>query len=114
MDVCELYEVCVKQLVFTSFHLVKIKGKNPPIFLHSLSLHSRVDAGFEPVLQVLPAFPVKVCLQITDRLCIPNPHPAEHCQGEKHKNIFFYMIQYPYIGGDYLTVIEMKVQVKQI
>ena len=67
--------------------------KHPPIFLHSLSLHSRADAGFEPVSQVLPALPVSVCLQVTGRLCIPRPHPAEHCQGkrkEKKEENFLY------------------------
>lgn len=51
-----------------------------PIFLHSFSLHSRADAGFEPVLQVLPVFPVSLCAHVADRLCIPLPHLAEHCQ----------------------------------
>ena len=79
-----------------------------------MSLHSRSEAGFEPVLQVLLALPVRVCLQITDRLCIPNPHPAEHCKrGKKEQNVLYDAIN-NISGADYLTFIEMKVQVKQI
>lgn len=70
-----------------------------------MSLHSRADAGFELALQALPAFPVRVCLQVTDRPCFPNPHPAEHCQREKRR-FFLYDSTPQYIGADYLPVIE--------
>ena len=50
-----------------------------PILLHSLTLHFRNDAGFDPLSQALPVCPFNLFTQDTVRLFFPKPHPAEHC-----------------------------------
>lgn len=59
--------------------LLMVPMQYQPILLHSLILHFRDDAGFDPVSQALLVSPFNLFTQNTVRLCFPRPHPAEHC-----------------------------------
>ena len=63
-----------------------VKYVHIPIFLHSLTLHCLCDAGLESALHFSPTRLVSLCKQVTDRLCTPEPQPAEHWQKKYNRD----------------------------